>query len=803
MAYSPPSFGELLKTFRKQKGINQQTLAEKLDLHRNTIGSWERGERLPDTKGPILELARHLRLNETETRLLLEASLTGLLSYWSLPHQRNPFFTGRDELLAHLHTVLCPQNAATRTHPCVLSGLGGSGKTQTAIEYAYRYMLHYTAVLWIDAEHAAALISSCVRIAAHLSLPLQPDARPQKVVETVMHWLQSHRDWLVIIDNIEDPLLIKPLLSTHTGSWLLTTQMSSVKTLALPLELPQMQREEALLLLLRRSHLLPPGASLQDASALEREQALQIVEAMDGLPLALDQAAAYIEATGCGLAGYLERYRHQRAHLLATRDLSRESVSDHPRSVQATFLLAHYRLVREHPAALELLSLCSLLQPDAIPQELLALAAHQIGSQTAMRVSDPLPLDSAIAALRNYSLLTAAPDHTSYFIHRLVQATVRDTLTVETVRRWMQCIIQSMIELFPAVELDIDLSPLLLRCERYLPNALLCAHYIAQQEHPVASTYVRFLLHVGNYLAMMSRYSEAETLYRQALALQEACAGPDHFDTLSILSVLAQLLTNCGKYEQAKHYFLRAHSMLTGSTDVPQKKLLIEVLNGLGEIEYHCGSLSRCVELNTCLVNMVEELFGSTHLHTARALHNLASIYVKQEHYTAALPLEQRALSICEQKLGEEHPYTAICLYLFGTISFKLQHYEEAEKHCLRALSIQTRNKELAGETSAGNLLCLGELRMFQGRYSEAEDFFQRACALLEHYLGPEHVRVGVCCYHLATLYAQQKNSVAARAYFQRSLSIHESAFPVDHPTTNKIRLEYELFARDQASVGE
>lgn len=89
------SFGALLKVFRKRGSLTQQQLATAIDVRRNTIGRWERGEFLPATRGMVLELARHLHLNDSETCGLLEASLTALSPYWSVLFPRNPYFTGR------------------------------------------------------------------------------------------------------------------------------------------------------------------------------------------------------------------------------------------------------------------------------------------------------------------------------------------------------------------------------------------------------------------------------------------------------------------------------------------------------------------------------------------------------------------------------------------------------------------------------------------------------------------------------------------------------------------------------------
>jgi transcriptional regulator with XRE-family HTH domain len=113
------SFGEILRAYRKRKRITQKQLAQLLDTHANTISSWELGTYLPQTRGLVLELARHLGLNDQETRQLLEASLTALSSHWHLPSPRNPFFTGREDILDTLH-----QSLSTNQASYVLHGLG-------------------------------------------------------------------------------------------------------------------------------------------------------------------------------------------------------------------------------------------------------------------------------------------------------------------------------------------------------------------------------------------------------------------------------------------------------------------------------------------------------------------------------------------------------------------------------------------------------------------------------------------------------------------------------------------------------
>jgi DNA-binding XRE family transcriptional regulator len=125
-------FGALLKAFRTRRHLTQQRLAAALGIHRHTIGRWEQGDVLPASKGIALEVARHLNLNEQETRHLLEASLTALAPHWYVPFRRNPFFTGRGEILEALHTHLSTDHGVALTQSYALQGLGGIGKTQLA-----------------------------------------------------------------------------------------------------------------------------------------------------------------------------------------------------------------------------------------------------------------------------------------------------------------------------------------------------------------------------------------------------------------------------------------------------------------------------------------------------------------------------------------------------------------------------------------------------------------------------------------------------------------------------------------------
>ncbi|HET8845600.1 MAG TPA: helix-turn-helix domain-containing protein, partial [Ktedonobacteraceae bacterium] len=317
------SFGELLKTYRKRKGLTQRQLAQRLDVHGNTVSSWELGAYLPAARGLVLELARYLELDELEARHLLEASLTALAPYWYVPSPRNPFFTGREKSLKMLHASLSVGRMDALTQSYALQGLGGVGKTQIALEYAYQHALEYSAIFWIGAETEEQIISSLLRIAEVLQLPEREDKDQQRVIAAAQRWLSTHSQWLLICDNAENLDLIDGFLPpARQGAILITTRSQALGTLAGSIGLLPMEQEEGILFLLRRAKVLELEARREHVQQLaiqmphQHAVAAEVVTAMGGLPLALDQAGAYLETTQCGLPAYLNLFRTRRATLL-------------------------------------------------------------------------------------------------------------------------------------------------------------------------------------------------------------------------------------------------------------------------------------------------------------------------------------------------------------------------------------------------------------------------------------------------------------------------------------------------------
>src|ERR1700757_3626735 len=129
---------------------------------------------------------------------------------WHIPYQRNPFFTGREDVLAQLHRALQADATVALSHPQGISGLGGIGKTQTALEYAYRYRTEYNAIFWVRADSTTALTSSLVELASVLQLPERYEKEQEIIVQAVLRWFRLHPDWLLIYDNMDDLSIAEP-----------------------------------------------------------------------------------------------------------------------------------------------------------------------------------------------------------------------------------------------------------------------------------------------------------------------------------------------------------------------------------------------------------------------------------------------------------------------------------------------------------------------------------------------------------------------------------------------------------------
>lgn len=796
-------FGALLKAFRTRRRLTQQQLASAMGRHRHAIVRWEQGDVLPATRGIVLELARHLRLDDQETRHLLEASLTAPAPHWGVSLPRNPFFTGREDLLEALHTRLSTDQGSSRTPVYALQGLGGIGKTQIALEYAYRHALEYNAVFWIEAETGETALSSLVRIAELLQVRERQETNQQPLVAAVQRWLSSHSGWLLIWDNLDDLDLLPRLLpAVRPGAILLTTRCQALGTLARGLEVAPLEPEDGMRFLLRRAKALEPEATGEQVQQLAARQpgeyaaARDLVMTLGGLPLALDQAGAYLEETGCDLVGYLLRYQQQRHSLLDRRG---EAGTDHPHSVAVTLGLACQKVAQQHPAALELLRFCACLSPEAIPEELLLAGAPTGGPALEPVVADLSHVDAALLTLRRFSLVQRQPDTHMLSLHRLVQVILQDGMSAQEHAALQQRAVQALHAVFPASAAHAS-AETWQTCERLIPHVLACLATIPEplQDQDLAAV----LLRAADYLCRRVRRLESEALYQRALQIFGQQLGADHPLVGSALHKLAVLYQALGRYEEAQPLFQRALCLLEHALGPEHPEVAFPLL-GLAMVFRQQGHYADATPFGLRALRIREQALGPEHPLVAETLDGLGLLYQEQGHYEQAEALHQRALRLFEQALGSEHPNITSPLNNLGNLYREQGKYEQAESFCLRAVGLfeQALGPEHPG--LAYPLDTLATLYGEMGHYEQAEPVHQRTLRLFEQALGPEHPLVAFPLQGLALLCRERGEDEAAEALYHRALQIREQRRGPRHPETAQTLHDLARLRHKQGQRGE
>jgi tetratricopeptide (TPR) repeat protein len=645
---------------------------------------------------------------------------------FTIPFARNPYFTGREDILNHLHNALHNNKTAALTQ--AIAGLGGIGKTQTAVEYAYRHQDDYQHIFWVRAEKREELNSDLAALATSLNLPEKDEQDQPRVIAAVQKWLATHTGWLLVLDNADDPAVVKECLpSPLKGHIILTTRAQILGRLAQRIEIEKMGLEEGTRFLLHRANIIAASdASLDTVSSKDIAKAKEIVQTLDGLPLALEQAAAYIEENECGLAGYLQRYQIQRNLLFQYRG---DFISEHPEPISTTWKLSFSNVEQANPAAADLLRLCAFLAPDAIPEEIVTKGARHLGPSLQPVASDTVKLDAAIKELRKYSLVKRDPDSYMLNMHRLVQAVLKDEMSEEMQQQWAERAVRAVAIAFPNVRYETWPE-----CERVLPHARVCVQWIEQWQMEFAEV-GRLLNQTGWYLRERLLYTEAEPLLQQSLTL------PEHPYLTSSLNNLAMLYYAQGKYGQAEPLL--------------QQALAID-----------------------------EKAYGLEHPDVATSLNNLAMLYKVQGKYEQAEPLLQRAVAIREKVLEPEHPDVATSLNNLAVLYQAQGKYAQAEPLYQRVQAILEKVYSSEHPNIAYTLNNLAGLYKAQGKYAQAEVLYQRSLKMREKILGLEHISVARVLKNYADLLRKTNREDEATKLEERAQAIR-AKHAQENPTTN------------------
>jgi tetratricopeptide (TPR) repeat protein len=680
-----------------------------------------------------------------------------LPSVWNVPHLRNPYFTGREDLLSDLRSALTSGSAASLTCPQALHGLGGVGKTQLALEYTYRYAGEYDYIWWLSSEDPAALAGHYAALAVALGL-VKPDEQNQPEAIRAAHiWLEHNPGWLLIFDNAETADSLKDYLPHGgQGHTIITSRSPVWGAMAQAFSVEVLPRDKSVQFLLERT------------GQQDKQAANDLAEELGDLPLALSQAAAYIEETSQSLSGYLDLFRTRRNDLWQAE----HHPHDYPDTVGTTWSLSIQRL---SALANSLLHVCAFLAPHPIPRWLFTGECSALPSELEAASHDPCTLDLAFRELHNFGLAETTKE--ALIAHRLAQVVVRERLSPHQQVESISAAIRLVHGSFPVDCQDYRSWP---RCAALLPHAIAVTQYKASAESAATET-GRLLNLAGTYLESRALYRQARLQFERALPIVEATHGSNHPYYAATLNNLAATLEDEGNLSGAREQLERALS-ITERTLGPHHPDVANRLNNLALVLKAQGDLAISrKQLERALI-ITEAALGPSHLDTANRLNNLASVVHSQGDLAGARMKLERALSIYEAILGPDHPTVASTLNNLATVLQDQGDLSGALSYLQRALPI-TEAALGPNHPNVGNRLNnIATVLNMIGDLSGALSYMQRALHITEAALGPNHPNLANRLNNLGMVLEAQGDLPGARKHLERALVIVEAALGPNHP---------------------
>jgi tetratricopeptide (TPR) repeat protein len=721
-------------------------------------------------------------------------------------------FRGREEFLEAIHQSLQDENrqtaathAATATGIC---GLGGIGKTHAAVKYACDYRGNYTALLFASGDspeklHASLAGLCIVVLPAEIDL-LPPDQAAREA--TALRWLSANPGWLLIIDNVDDESsarAVRDLLGQLAGGHLLiTTRLHRLPSQIHSIHLDVLSEDSATGLLLELTE------DDRRPAADDEEQARQLAQILDGLPLAIQQAAGYINEHALNFVVYIDRYNEEAADLLNWHN---ELESAYPRPVLLTWKASFDQLSEDDRFWLLVFS---HFAPDPIPEFLLQPSENATAAQKSLLRA----ASDAISHAEKYSLLTRSRTAPAFKLHRLVQQITRhyaskhecqsalaraiqliafadpgDPQNVRTWGKWhlLQPHAVAICGHAPDAAQMVDCTGLLnqlgllantktlhAEAEKYLRRALRIHRATYGDNHPSVAI---DLNNVAQLLLVTNRISEAEPMMRDALRIDRAAYGEDHPEIAIRLNNLAQLLQATNRLSEAEPLMRDALRINLATYGNDHREISIS-LNNLAHLLQETNRMSQAEPLMRAALRIDRATHGDDHPEVSISLANLAALLVNTNRFSEAEPLIRDALRIDLDAYGTNHPRVATVLNNLAQLLKATDRITEAEPLMHDALRIDRAAYGDDHPLVAIRLSNLAQLLQATSRLSDAEPLMHDALRIDRAAYGNKHPLVALRLNNLAQLLQATNRLSEAEPLMREALRITRAAYGNDHP---------------------
>lgn len=530
---------------------------------------------------------------------------------------RNRHFTGRETLLNELRKSLTETTrAAVVPLPQALQGLGGVGKTQLAVEYAWAYRGHYDLVCWIAADQPLLIPSVLAALTEDLKLPSAGSKGIEESAELVRDALQRGEPvdrWLLIFDNADDPEEIRPFIpqGRPDGHVLITSRNSRWSGVAETVPVDVFSTAESVAFLRKRLRRDVP-----------QKEAEHLAHELGDLPLALEQAAALQDTTGMSTEEYVRLLAEQTRQLL---QLGKST--EYPHTMTAAWQLSVHQIETRMREAAEVLRCLAFFGPDPIPRFVFERGRDSGAKRMGPILSDGIKLIQAFAELGRFSLLRMERDTGTVQVHRLVQALLRDSLDPE-----QQEAVRHEVHLLLASSAPTDPED------------------IANQEE-----YALLLPHVRP--SGVTRCNEE--------AVQDFALG------------IVRHLYRVANWKSARSLAEEFHdSWSTISGD--RSPAVLRLRRHLGNVLWQLGANKESLELNDETFDLMREVFGAEHMDTLSMALTYAANLRAQGRFKAALEQDETSLAALEKGPGAKDPMTLRAINNLALDHALLSQYDDA-----------------------------------------------------------------------------------------------------------------------------